>query len=42
VAAENEQKYGRSAIKILVAIKQVPEREAQIHVASDGKWIDAI
>ena len=27
-------------MKILVAIKQVPERDAQIHVASDGKWID--
>lgn len=27
-------------MKILVAIKQVPERDAQISVASDGKWID--
>jgi electron transfer flavoprotein beta subunit len=27
-------------MKIVVAIKQVPERDAQIHVASDGKWID--
>jgi electron transfer flavoprotein beta subunit len=27
-------------MKILVAVKQVPERDAQIHVASDGKWID--
>ena len=27
-------------MKILVAIKQVPERDAQIHVAADGKWID--
>ena len=27
-------------MKILVAIKQVPERDAQIRVASDGKWID--
>jgi electron transfer flavoprotein beta subunit len=27
-------------MKILVAIKQVPERDAQIHVASDGRWID--
>jgi electron transfer flavoprotein beta subunit len=27
-------------VKILVAIKQVPERDAQIHIASDGKWID--
>jgi len=27
-------------MKILVAIKQVPERDAQVHVASDGKWID--
>jgi len=26
-------------MKILVAIKQVPERDAQIHVAADGKWI---
>lgn len=27
-------------MKILVAIKQVPERDAQVHVAPDGKWID--
>ena len=27
-------------MKILVAVKQVPERDAQIRVASDGKWID--
>jgi electron transfer flavoprotein beta subunit len=27
-------------MKILVAIKQVPERDAQIHIASDGRWID--
>ena len=27
-------------MKIIVAIKQVPERDAQIHIASDGKWID--
>lgn len=27
-------------MKILVAIKQVPERDAQISVTSDGKWID--
>ena len=27
-------------MKILVAVKQVPERDAQIHIASDGKWID--
>jgi electron transfer flavoprotein beta subunit len=27
-------------VKILVAIKQVPERDAQIHVAADGRWID--
>ena len=27
-------------MKIIVAIKQVPERDAQIHVASDGRWID--
>lgn len=27
-------------MKILVAIKQVPERDAQVHVASDGRWID--
>lgn len=27
-------------MKILVAIKQVPERDAQISVAADGKWID--
>jgi electron transfer flavoprotein beta subunit len=27
-------------MKIVVAIKQVPERDAQIQVAADGKWID--
>lgn len=27
-------------MKIIVAIKQVPERDAQIAIASDGKWID--
>jgi electron transfer flavoprotein beta subunit len=27
-------------MKILVAIKQVPERDAQIRVASDGRWLD--
>jgi len=27
-------------MKILVAIKQVPERDVQIRVAADGKWID--
>lgn len=27
-------------MKILVAIKQVPERDTPVRVASDGKWID--
>lgn len=27
-------------MKILVAIKQVPERDAQIRIGADGKWID--
>ena len=27
-------------MKILVAIKQVPERDASIHIAADGKWIE--
>ena len=27
-------------MKIVVAVKQVPERDAQIHVANDGKWIE--
>ncbi len=27
-------------MKILVAIKQVPERDAPIHIAADGKWIN--
>lgn len=27
-------------MKILVAIKQVPERDAQVSIAADGKWID--
>ena len=27
-------------MKILVAIKQVPERDAQVRLGSSGKWID--
>ena len=27
-------------MKIIVAVKQVPERDAQIAIAPDGKWID--
>lgn len=27
-------------MKILVAVKQVPERDAPVHVATDAKWID--
>ncbi|QNI36373.1 electron transfer flavoprotein subunit beta/FixA family protein [Edaphobacter albus] len=27
-------------MKIVVAIKQVPERDAPIHIASNGRWID--
>src|SRR5690242_21733159 len=27
-------------MKILVAIKQVPERDGPISIAADGKWID--
>lgn len=27
-------------MKILVAIKQVPERDAQVRIAADGRWID--
>ena len=27
-------------MKIVVAIKQVPERDAQVHIDSSGKWID--
>jgi electron transfer flavoprotein beta subunit len=27
-------------VKIVVAIKQVPERDAQVRVAADGKWIE--
>ncbi|MBB5056572.1 electron transfer flavoprotein beta subunit [Granulicella aggregans] len=27
-------------MKIIVAIKQVPERDAQIQIAANGKWID--
>lgn len=27
-------------MKILVAVKQVPERDAPLHVAADGTWID--
>jgi electron transfer flavoprotein beta subunit len=27
-------------VKIVVAIKQVPERDAPIHIASNGKWIE--
>ena len=38
ITAENTE--GDVGMKIVVAIKQVPERDAQIHVAADGKWID--
>ncbi len=27
-------------MKIVVAVKQVPERDAPVQVAGDGKWID--
>jgi electron transfer flavoprotein beta subunit len=27
-------------VKIVVAIKQVPERDAPVHIAADGRWID--
>ncbi|MGB0062800.1 MAG: electron transfer flavoprotein subunit beta/FixA family protein, partial [Terracidiphilus sp.] len=27
-------------MKIFVAIKQVPDRDAQVRIAADGKWID--
>ncbi|MEG9435567.1 electron transfer flavoprotein subunit beta/FixA family protein [Edaphobacter sp. HDX4] len=27
-------------MKIVVAIKQVPERDAPVHIAADGRWID--
>jgi electron transfer flavoprotein beta subunit len=27
-------------VKIVVAIKQVPERDAPIHIAADGRWIE--
>lgn len=27
-------------MKIVVSIKQVPERDAPVHIAADGKWID--
>jgi electron transfer flavoprotein beta subunit len=27
-------------MKILVAVKQVPERDAQVRMAADGRWID--
>jgi electron transfer flavoprotein beta subunit len=27
-------------VKIVVAIKQVPERDAPVHIAADGKWIE--
>ena len=27
-------------MKIVVAIKQVPERDAPVHIASDSKWIE--
>jgi len=27
-------------VKIVVAVKQVPERDAQIRIANDGKWIE--
>ena len=27
-------------MKIVVAIKQVPERDAQVRIAANGKWIE--
>src|SRR5580698_6955757 len=27
-------------MKIVVAIKQVPERDAQVHIAPDARWIE--
>jgi electron transfer flavoprotein beta subunit len=27
-------------MKIIVAIKQVPERDAQVHIDSTSKWIE--
>ena len=30
----------RQSMKIVVAVKQVPERDAQLAVAADGTWID--
>jgi hypothetical protein len=36
-----ELRQGRSFVmKIIVAIKQVPERDAQVRIDADGKWID--
>src|SRR5271155_1006750 len=30
----------RNKMKIVVAIKQVPERDAPVRIATSGKWID--
>src|SRR5215470_18297458 len=27
-------------MKIVVAVKQVPARDSQLHIAADGKWIE--
>src|ERR1700754_2808278 len=34
------QQLQEEPLKIVVAIKQGPERDAPIHIASDGKWIE--
>ena len=34
------REWGRMGMKIVVAIKQVPERDAQVRIAANGKWIE--
>jgi electron transfer flavoprotein beta subunit len=37
---QKQHERERSEMKIIVAIKQVPERDAQVHIDPSGKWID--
>jgi electron transfer flavoprotein beta subunit len=39
-AAGERREWSGGGMKIIVAIKQVPERDAQLSVSSDGRWID--
>jgi len=39
-AAGERREWSRGGMKIIVAIKQVPERDAQLSILPDGPWIE--